>query len=238
MANAELLRALCSIGNYKIVILHILPFAECSTLDATYSASLSSEERWRMSALRSESDRQRFERSHGYARQVLGEYLGVPGHDVPLERSATGKPLIRGRQELAFSLAHCETHAVVAVASHALVGVDVEHHHSVKEALGISRRYFAREEADLLDRQAPQELDAAFLRLWVCKEAFIKAIGLGLSYPLDRVIVGGFDGEHPYYSAIDEPHGQPLHWTLTLIERERSYIAVAVKTLPQQTSPQ
>ena len=163
---------------------------------------------------------------------------GYSAQDVQLERSATGKPLISGRQELAFSLAHCETHAVIAVASHALVGVDVEHHHSVNDALGISRRYFAREEADVLDRQAPQELDAAFLRLWVCKEAFIKAIGLGLSYPLDRVIVGGFDGEHPYYRAIDEPHGLPLHWTLTLIERERSYIAIAVKTLSQQTSPQ
>ena len=64
------------------------------------------------------------------------------------------------------------------------------------------------------------------------KEAFTKAIGLGLSYPLNRVVVRGFDDGNPRYTTIDEAHGKASEWSLTYLELARSYIAVAVKPLP------
>ena len=218
--------------DYKIVFLHILPFAQCSTSVPGCSSSLSRGELRQMSALRFEADRRRFVLTHAYARQVLGDCLGMPPDRVPLMRSATGQPRIGTDRPISFSLAHCETHAVVAIANQALVGVDVEHHRSVPDALAIGRRYFAGEEADMLVAREPQDLDAAFLRLWVSKEAFTKAIGLGLSYPLNRVVVRGFDDGNPRSTKIDEAHGKASEWSLTYLELARSYIAVAVKPLP------
>lgn len=81
---------------------------------------LSSEELDPIFRLRSELDRERFVLSHA-------DCLGLAPHCVPLGRGPSGKPRIGGvDQPLAFSLAHCQTHAVVAIARNALVGVDVE----------------------------------------------------------------------------------------------------------------
>ncbi len=220
------------------VCLHILPFAECSVLDGAVSQWLSSEELRRMSGLRSQSARRRFGLSHAFTRRLVGDCLGIPPRDVVFGRTATGKPTIaRGDQALGFNLAHCDTHAVVALGRDALVGADIEHHRSVIDALSIGQRYFAPEEADMLAKLEREAVDKAFLQLWVCKEAFVKAIGLGLSYPLDRVLVGGLTSANAHYSAVEQTHGPASEWTLTTFEVDRSYVAVAVRSLRRGVHP-
>ena len=212
-------------------VVHAFAFAHCA-VSARVSSWLSPEERQRASALRFQGDRERFILSHAFVRWVLADYLRVSPPEVSLTNDRAGRPTITGAdRSVAFSLAHCQTHAVVAVARGALVGVDVEHHRTVTDALGIARRFFSPAETDMLMAQAAAELDETFLRLWVCKEAFVKAIGLGLSYRLDRVTIGGLHSGKPSFTFIDAEYGPASQWILQSASVDRSYVAVAVKPL-------
>ncbi len=119
---------------------------------------------------------------------LLGAYLGVPPEALEFERNDAGKPRLRG-EPLQFNLSHSEQLALLAVTAATVVGVDVQAPHRA-----VSREWFANRICTSREREhlgrlpdtttLPQEL----LRLWVRKEAVIKARGAG-SY----VAVGEID---------------------------------------------
>lgn len=192
---------------------------------------LSAEERERARAFHFEPDRVRFIVAHAHLRRVLGRYLGVPPERVPLARDPAGKPLLCGSAagELGISLSGSRTRAAVAVAATTAVGVDVEDHRPVPDALAIAERYLAPCEAEVLRRADPAKLDATFLRLWTCKEAFVKAIGLGVSYELHRFVVAGLERGLPRYTAVAAEYGPACAWSLRSFEPVPDcYLAVAV----------
>src|SRR4029079_11690195 len=67
------------------------------------------------------------------------------------------------------------------------LGIDLERVDREIEIDDIARRYFSTAEADAIEALAPERKLAAFLRLWTCKEAVLKALGEGISFGLDRV---------------------------------------------------
>jgi 4'-phosphopantetheinyl transferase len=96
-----------------------------------------------------------------------------------------GKPhLVNPSIDLRFNLSHSGDMALVALALGREVGVDIEHERPV-EYLKLARRSFAPAEADALERMPPSAHATTFFQCWARKEAFIKALGEGLSYPLD-----------------------------------------------------
>ena len=68
---------------------------------------------------------------------------------------------------------------------HDAVGVDVEHEGRIVAALDLARRFFTPREAAELSSLPPEQQRTAFLRLWTLKEAFLKALGVGLAKSLD-----------------------------------------------------
>jgi 4'-phosphopantetheinyl transferase len=76
----------------------------------------------------------------------------------------------------------------VAVTRDAAVGVDVEHIRADFASDEIARRFFSRLEVETFNSLPKEDQVGAFFRCWSRKEAYIKAIGKGLSQPLD-----GFD---------------------------------------------
>jgi 4'-phosphopantetheinyl transferase len=148
---------------------------------------------------------------------VLGKRLGVAPERVPLRREAGGRPVVEGAPDLRWSLSHCATHAAVAVADGADVGVDVEDVRDAVEAQDIADRFFARSEAEALRARSRDDVPAAFTRLWTCKEAFVKAIGLGLTYPFDRFTVAVAADGSARLAAIEPRYGSPEDWSLHAI---------------------
>jgi len=188
-----------------------------------------------MAGFRLEFDRERFFLSHLYTRRILSNYLGIHPRAVSLSVNPNGKPVVAagatsGGRNFGFNLAHCETHAVVAVAPTEMVGVDIEQRRPGIDAIDISKRYFAREEYEELNALLPGEIHTRFLRLWTCKEAFVKAIGLGLSYPLDRFVVCGLGCAKPEYKSLEPQYGPPSAWSLrTYVLAPDRYVALAAK---------
>ena len=91
------------------------------------------------------------------------------------------------QDRLEFSLSHSESVALIAVVPGARIGVDVEVERPRRHLDALAARVLAAgDHADWLDRPASEQLHA-FLEQWTAKEAYLKAIGAGITRPLREV---------------------------------------------------
>ncbi len=162
-------------------------------LDATDDAVrastelLSSAERERASRFAFDADRRRFTISRAGLRSLLGARLGLPARDVEFTYGKNGKPALARSQpecDVRFNVAHSGDWAVYAFAMGREIGVDVEIFRKIPNANNIAVRFFSSRENESYDRLAPIDKPLGFLNCWTRKEAFIKAVGDGMTYPL------------------------------------------------------
>ena len=144
-----------------------------------WSQALDAEELAQADQFRRAADRTRYIAAHALLRTALGAATGCPPASLTLARGPFGKPFLPAAPALHFNLTH--TVGLVAVALHSSpVGCDAEpaDRHVEEGVLSM----MAPEERGWLMRLPPGAVrDRAFIRLWVIKEAFSKALGLGLS---------------------------------------------------------
>ena len=153
----------------------------------------------------------RYLAAHAALRGILGHALGLAPEEVALETGVNGKPrLAPGMPALFFNLSHSNEVAVVALSSHEGVGIDIERCTPVRELLPLVRRHFTRIEQDAFWAMGENERLAGFYRWWTCKEACLKATGLGLSYPLDAFSVEFRPGFPPCVLEATIPLRLPL----------------------------
>jgi 4'-phosphopantetheinyl transferase len=141
-----------------------------------------------MRCLRRDRDRTLFLLSRGLMRTVLASYLGCPCDDVRFAANDYGKPILHPAvcsPGLHFNLTHSRGAVALAVSNGREVGIDVEERLRQVEYLALAERFFAAEEARHLRALPEAKLSEAFFAIWTLKEAFVKGIGRGLSFPLD-----------------------------------------------------
>ena len=117
----------------------------------------------------------------GWLLQYALVQAGVPAHAQRFTENPWGKPALADREAPQFSLSHGGTWAVCAVGESPL-GVDVE---LPRCTMAVARRYFHAQELKGLEALPPQEQRDRLCRLWTGKESFVKALGRGLTLPLD-----------------------------------------------------
>jgi 4'-phosphopantetheinyl transferase len=165
---------------------------------------LSPDERARAARFRLELHRRRFIIGRGVLRGLLARITGCRPAELLIITESNGKPAIVGGPS--FNLSHSDRHLVIGLAREGRLGVDVEVKRSVPDALGLAQRFFSPQEIAAMATVSPQQVSAAFLRLWTRKEALLKGTGLGLSMPLDRfsVQIEELDGNLLCTSDIDQ----------------------------------
>lgn len=135
--------------------------------------------------------RERWIGARAMLRAVLAGYLRVPPQQTRFVRGPYGKPELAGDARFmpAFNLSHSGSQVLLAVTGpQGMVGVDVEERRCVPEWEQIAARCFhPLEAAGLAALQAcsPGAAWQAFIEVWTRKEAVVKALGLGLSMPLN-----------------------------------------------------
>ncbi len=135
--------------------------------------------------------RERWIGARAMLRAVLARYLGLPPQQPRFLRGPYGKPELAGDPRLmpAFNLTHCGPQVLLAVTGpQGLVGVDVEQRRRVPDWEQIAASCFhPLEVAGLAALQtcSPAAAWQAFIEVWTRKEAVVKALGLGLSMPLN-----------------------------------------------------
>lgn len=127
--------------------------------------------------------------AHALLRDCLPEFAPELPAVPRMERTAAGKPYFPAHPELHFSLSHCKGLAACLL-SHRPCGVDAEGLRHVKE--GVLRRVFTPEEQRAV-RNAPAP-DLLFTRIWTMKEAYVKALGTGIAYPMQEIVIQPVNG--------------------------------------------
>jgi 4'-phosphopantetheinyl transferase len=197
-------------------------------------ASLSADERARADRFHFDRDRRRYIVARGRLRAIIGRYLDRAPGSLMFEYGPQGKPrlaLLSGQLPLHFNVAHSHEIALYAITLAGEVGVDIEYtQRQVRDIDQIAARFFSSNEHAVYCTLPALDRRAAFLRCWTRKEAFIKAIGEGLSHPLDRFDVT-LAADQP--AAILYIDGEPVEsntWSLFHLEPAADYIgAVAIR---------
>jgi len=195
---------------------------------AQLEACLAPEEAARAAGFLRERDRGRFVVGRGLLRQVLARYLGCGPDEVPL-LEVEGRPAVAGACHLENSLSHCEARLVLAVSSSARVGVDVERVRGLRDLEELAALVCTPAEQRFI-AGPPEQREARFVSLWTAKEAYLKALGTGLSSWPDRVEISALidpASQVPFRFDGQEALGWQLRWLPCF---EGAVTALAVET--------
>lgn len=173
---------------------------------------LAPDETARAGSLKSAQVKQRYITGRGLLREILGGYLGIDASNVKLATGEHGKPCLLDNEEtVCFNLAHSRDTFLLAVTANREVGIDIEAIVPGKPLEEMARIVFSRHEQEQLSRLSSPELEAAFYRCWVRKEACLKACGRGFSLPSNSFEVSSLDeATMARVACCDQQHWQVL----------------------------
>jgi len=191
---------------------------------------LSPAERARCDRFRFDRDRRDFAAAHALLRHALTVHEGAPASPWSFEEGVHGKPFLTpGQSALEFNLAHTNGLVACVLTHGGPVGVDVESLDRAVNGDDIAGRYFSPPEILGLQELPGVERGTRFIELWTLKEAYLKAIGVGLSNPLKDF---GFDLTGTSALRFDAPPGSvSADWQFALFApSDRHRMAVAVRS--------
>lgn len=192
---------------------------------------LDSRERDKAARFRFDEDRDRFVAATGVLRTVLGSCLAEDPRRIAFRRGRFGKPALReefGGGRVRFNLSHSGGAALVAVALDREVGVDVEFVRPLESLEELAATAFSPAERDALRRLPDEERRRAFFDCWTRKEAFVKAVGEGMSCPPDAFDVSVAPGAGPRAIAVRRELPDSRGWSLRSMDVHPAYAAAVV----------
>ena len=181
------------------------------------AALLSGAERDRASRFAFDSDRRRFTVARAGLRTLLAARLGVTAEEVELTYGKNGKPALANAQADSgphFNLSHSGDVAAYAFSMEQEIGIDVERIREIANADNIAARFFSARENETYDALAPIDKPLGFWNCWTRKEAFIKALGDGLTYSLHAFDVSLRPGEPAEILRVGDIPGAQCGWSL------------------------
>lgn len=172
--------------------LWLMPLAQPASVVEQLAKTLAPDETERAARFHFDRDRRRFIAARGLLRQILGRYSGVRSEDIRFAYGPFDKPCLAagtGPAGLEFSLSHSQDWALVGFARGRMIGVDLEEVRPMADYRDLAQANFAPAEVTaLFDLPEEQQLDG-FFACWTRKEAYAKALGLGLSLDLSSFAV-------------------------------------------------
>ena len=173
--------------------IHIWRFPLVNHGDYSQHAALLAEDESRRAArFLFEKHREHFVIGRAVSRQILSLYLDIPPEKIDFAYENLGKPRFRDEtlfKTFRFNVSNSHDQGLLAITLGTEIGVDLERIRPMSDMLGLAKRYFAEAETARLFALPEEEQPAAFFRYWTRKEAYLKAVGKGLTYPLRNVHV-------------------------------------------------
>jgi 4'-phosphopantetheinyl transferase len=124
--------------------------------------------------------------AHALLRGLLAPRLGCAPSEIRFVYGENGKPCLAATERgLHFNLSHTRGMVGVALALCRDIGIDVERVDRRRLTLDMARRFFAPAEVEQIYALLPERRCDASFAFWTLKEAYIKAVGVGLAMPLD-----------------------------------------------------
>jgi 4'-phosphopantetheinyl transferase len=195
------------------------------------AALLSDAEQQRANRFTFNRDRDQFIVARAWLRRLLAARLRVCPESIELGYGEYGKPLLAHRcaePDLRFNVSHADNVAVYAFARRREIGVDVERIRLVHDADAIAARFFSCHENEAYLALDPRDKPLGFFNCWTRKEAFVKALGEGLYYPLDSFDVSLVPGEPARVLRLESASGDPCDWRIESFSPAPGFVAAVV----------
>jgi len=190
--------------------------------------TLSKDEKARAARFRFHTDGDRFIAARSSLRTILARYLWTRPAELKFGINPFGKPHLVGSQDklgLRFNLSHSHEIALLALARNRDVGVDIEFMRRDFATDEVAERFFSRSEVNQLGSFASELKTEAFFNCWTRKEAYIKARGEGLSFPLDQFDVSFAPDAAPALLANRRDAREVSRWSFQALTPAPGYAA-------------
>ncbi|XP_076184323.1 L-aminoadipate-semialdehyde dehydrogenase-phosphopantetheinyl transferase isoform X3 [Aptenodytes patagonicus] len=131
-------------------------------------------------------------------RKLIAEKLCIPWNEIHLQRTSKGKPFLANNvfsiySNYNFNVSHQGDYAVLAAEPELQVGIDIMKTNlpgssSIPNFFRIMKRQFTETEWGVIKSMSNEwmQLDM-FHRHWALKESFLKAVGVGIGFNLQRI---------------------------------------------------
>jgi 4'-phosphopantetheinyl transferase len=166
-------------------------------------------------------DRRRFVVRRAVLRDLLGRYLGCEADAVCLSHTAQGKPFVEPQEKpggLRFSCSHSADSALIALARGREIGVDLEFHRPMPDADELAREHFSPMETAEFAKAPTALKEKVFFDCWTRKEAFVKAVGVGLAFPLNRFSVSLLPNQPAALLRVEDDPEAAERWSLRTLD--------------------
>jgi 4'-phosphopantetheinyl transferase len=222
--------------NFSKMDVHIwradLDLADSSVRE--FQGMLSLDERRRADRFHFERDKKRYIAGVGILRSILGRYLNVKPSELQFSYGEHGKPRLSnafGNRIIHFNMSHSKGLALYGFSREHEIGVDVECVRDIPEMDQIVEEFFSSMEIEAFRSMTKTQRKEAFFIGWTRKEAFIKAVGGGLSQTLDRFEVSLVPGEPVRLVGIEDDSREASRWSIQGLKPAPNYEgAFAVKS--------
>jgi 4'-phosphopantetheinyl transferase len=197
----------------------------------TLEAHLSPDERARAARFRFAELRRAFVAGRGIQREILSRYTGIAPAALEYRFTSYGKPALDGpggASGVSFNVSNAGDLALFAVTLRREIGVDLEQVKPMPDGLDIARRFFSAPENEVFAAVPEAERDVVFFHCWTRKEAYIKAVGEGLSMPLDRFDVSFLPGQPARLLATRGESGEADRWSMLELHPGPGYAGALV----------
>ena len=183
--------------------------------------TLSIDERIRAARFHFDRDRNHFIVKRGILRTILGSYLNVEANRLQFCFGKNGKPSLAdalGNKTIGFNVSRSNGIALFAFVRDYEIGVDIERIRDIPEMEQIAEKFFSLKENEILRSLPESKRKEAFFNCWTLKEAMVKAIGDGLSYPLDSFDVSTALGGQRELLRTQGESREESKWSVQLLE--------------------
>jgi 4'-phosphopantetheinyl transferase len=143
-------------------------------------------------SFRKEEDRCLFIVSRAILKLILAKKLEQSVDTIELKYEINGKPYLDNKSEfdIQFNLSHAGNTFLIGITNGADIGVDMEAVDRVVDHSKVASILFSERELKAFNDLKEHEKQLAFLKYWTCKEAFLKAKGVGLTFPVHELELG------------------------------------------------
>ena len=193
---------------------------------------LAPDEAERAARFRFDRHRRRYIVGRAFLRRVLGAYVGREPERIEFTYGDKGKPGLAEppAEPLHFNLSNSSELALVGLTRVAPLGVDLERTRDLSDLEAIAERFFSKSESEVLLALPREQQGEGFFNCWTRKEAYLKAIGDGLTAPLDAFDVTLRPGEEARMTALEGSRDRARRWRLLHLDPGTGYTgAVAIE---------
>lgn len=204
---------------------------------AEWCALLSAEEQTRAQRFRFERDRRAFVAGRALARTALTHAHPLPAGKWRFRNNAHGKPAAEPECGLRFNIANCAELVVCLLARGAEVGVDAEPFARAAQVAKVAPQVFSERECSQMAALPEAERAQRALSLWVLKEAYVKARGLGLSLSLKKLSFLFGRGGTIRLAMEADLDDRPERWRFCLLDCAGHRVALMVENCGRRVGP-